>query len=512
MTGAGPPGSAAAVPVPSKGPLRRLMGNAASILSSEVVGRATSFAVYALIGRRLGSVAFGQLSLALSLVYTLQILAGCGQKSLMIREVAREPEAVRRQLRTITRLVLLGTLVSLVPLAVLIVAFRWDRTTTLVVLLTFTALAPYALSQAIEGIMQGLEQMRWIAIANIPAHLLKAVVVLALVLKGAGIEAVAVTIAASYWLILLAELVIMHRRLIPRDAERGVTTVVANARRGRSFLGVDIVYAIGTVIPVLVVSGLLGQGAVGVVGAAQQAVVPLSLAINSLILVTFPAMCRVFGSATARTREVIVNLTEAVLALVLPAILCVSFFAPFVTHLLYGNDQLDGAAHLLRLIVWWSVVNVVATVLGQTLWATDRERTSMMIGLWSGLTSLVGHLIFVRLLGLNGVAVAMAAVSVVILVQHYRPLASVVSARDLVVSAWRPGLACLVQLGVLFAVRPLGAIAGSAVSLVAYVAVVATLIRVDAMRGRRDQPLASLLAHLGHVEATGEHEEAVRCA
>lgn len=505
-------GGGSGAPTPqTHGSLRRLVSNAASILSSEVVGRATSFAVYALVGRRMGSTAFGQLSLGLSLVYTFQILAACGQKSLMIREIARNPDQVRRQLRTLVRLVTVGTLVSLVPLAVLIAGFRWDRTTTLVVLAIFTALLPYALSQAIEGIMQGLEQMRWIAVANIPFHLLKLALVVVLVQHGAGIELVAVTIAASYWMILAVELVIVWRRLIPPGAARGPTTVMANARRGRSFLGVDIVYAVGTVTPVLVVSGLMGQGAVGVVGAALQAVVPLSLAVNSLILVTFPAMCRVFGGAAARTREIMLSLTEAMLTLVMPAVLCASYFAPFVIHLLYGNDELAGAAHLLRLIVWGSLVNVVATVLGQTLWATDRERISMVIGLWSALTSLVGHLIFVSLFDFDGVVAAMALVSVVVLVQHYRPLASVVSARALAMTVWRPAVAGVAQLGAFFVASPLGSIVGALIGVVTYLVVIVALIRLDAARGRRQQPLASLVGLLGHAERA-KPEEAVRCA
>src|SRR5438552_17047754 len=72
--------------------LRRSLGNAASILASDVVNRGTSFVLYALVARYLGAFAFGQLSLALTLFYTFQVLAAAGLRTLVVREVARDKE------------------------------------------------------------------------------------------------------------------------------------------------------------------------------------------------------------------------------------------------------------------------------------------------------------------------------------------------------------------------------------------------------------------------------------
>src|SRR5207249_8586904 len=72
--------------------LGRILGNAASILASDVVNRGTSFVLYALVARYLGAFAFGQLSLALTLFYTFQVLAAAGLKTLVVREVTRHRE------------------------------------------------------------------------------------------------------------------------------------------------------------------------------------------------------------------------------------------------------------------------------------------------------------------------------------------------------------------------------------------------------------------------------------
>src|SRR4029077_4282047 len=70
--------------------LRKAGGNALSMLTSDVMNRATSFLMYALVARRLGAQEFGQLSLAFSLFYMFQVFAIAGLKVLVIRQVAKD--------------------------------------------------------------------------------------------------------------------------------------------------------------------------------------------------------------------------------------------------------------------------------------------------------------------------------------------------------------------------------------------------------------------------------------
>ena len=71
-------------------------GNAVSILTSDVMNRATSFVLYALVARRLGAHEFGQLTLAFTLFYTFQVFAVGGLKTLIVRQVAKDRAQTRR--------------------------------------------------------------------------------------------------------------------------------------------------------------------------------------------------------------------------------------------------------------------------------------------------------------------------------------------------------------------------------------------------------------------------------
>ena len=70
--------------------LRKTGGNALSILSSDVMNRATSFVLYALVARHLGVQEFGELTLAFTLFYVFQVFAVVGLKTLIIRQVAKD--------------------------------------------------------------------------------------------------------------------------------------------------------------------------------------------------------------------------------------------------------------------------------------------------------------------------------------------------------------------------------------------------------------------------------------
>ncbi|MEW5961181.1 MAG: oligosaccharide flippase family protein, partial [Chloroflexota bacterium] len=68
--------------------LRRIGGNVASLLSSNVVNKATTFALYAMVARYLSAFEFGQMSLALTYFFLFQVLAMAGLETHITRTVA----------------------------------------------------------------------------------------------------------------------------------------------------------------------------------------------------------------------------------------------------------------------------------------------------------------------------------------------------------------------------------------------------------------------------------------
>src|SRR4051794_28665389 len=68
----------------------RPMSNAVALFTSDAMNRATTFVLYALVGRALGATEFGRLAIALTFFYIFQVIASAGLKTLITREVAKD--------------------------------------------------------------------------------------------------------------------------------------------------------------------------------------------------------------------------------------------------------------------------------------------------------------------------------------------------------------------------------------------------------------------------------------
>src|SRR6184192_1733183 len=115
--------------------LRKTSANALSILSSDVMNRATSFVLYALVARHLGAHEFGQLTLAFTLFYAFQVFAVGGLKTLVIRQVAKDRAQTARYFFNGFPFGEINSNLSLPPLLGFLRLMHYSHTTTVIILL-----------------------------------------------------------------------------------------------------------------------------------------------------------------------------------------------------------------------------------------------------------------------------------------------------------------------------------------------------------------------------------------
>ena len=96
--------------------LHRITANAASILSRDVLNRATTFILYALVARHLGTYAFGQLSLALAFFYVFQVFAVGGLRTFITREVSKDTSKTNLYLINGSLIVVVFSLICIIIL------------------------------------------------------------------------------------------------------------------------------------------------------------------------------------------------------------------------------------------------------------------------------------------------------------------------------------------------------------------------------------------------------------
>ncbi|HEY7790811.1 MAG TPA: flippase [Vicinamibacterales bacterium] len=423
--------------------LRLILRNAAAILAADAVNRGTTFVLYTLVARYLGTFEFGQLALALALFYTFQMLAAAGLKTLIIREVARD--RARSSLYLINGAVILvaTTLLSLASLFVFVTLMGYSRSTASLILLLALGLVPVAFTTLFEALFQAWERMHFIAIANIPASILKASVAFVVLARGGRLFTLAVVILLTQAAVAAVEWQFLTRYVVRAHARIDLRWSLRMLRASAPFLGIDVTNAAYSSIQIVLLSVLAGETDVGLYGAASQVLVPIGLLFQSLTQTLFPVMCRRFEVDCRELKQLAERALVWLLAAAIPASLVLFIFADRVLALLYGAHKFHGAAPVLRILVWSLIFTATTHALGQVLLAGRREVITLRIVAVNAVVSLTLGLVLIERLGpLRGAPLAMLVAGFVNVVQHYVPVSRLVGgilpSRLMVTSAFSP--------------------------------------------------------------------------
>jgi O-antigen/teichoic acid export membrane protein len=425
--------------------LQRVISNALSILTSDVLNRATTFIIYALVARYLGAFEFGQLSLALTLFYTFQVMAGAGLKTLITREVAKDRTKTDCYLVNGSVVVVFFSLGSLIVLKLFLWLMAYSADTTAVILLLSLGLFPFALAAVCEGVLQAWERMNYIAYANVPANLAKIILAYGLMLQGRDLNHLIVLIVVSLVAVVGIEWWLLLRYITRPRLSFDLHFSLAITRTTVTFLGIDIIIAIWAGLNIILLSKLASEIEVGLFSAAAQLMVPVTLIFQSIVVSLFPLMCQRFNAGAQGLQRVAERLIEFLLIIALPTAVGLFFLSDSALLLLYGEAGFLQASAALRIMVGILVLRALTTALGHILLAGLKEKITLRIVTVNAVLSLVLGLIFITQFGLVGAAIASLLTAVVNYFQHYGPVSKLLPNLWLSRLVWKPVVAVTVM-------------------------------------------------------------------
>ena len=421
--------------------LRRLTGNFSSLLTSEVVNRATTFVIYALIARYLGAFKFGQLSLALTLFFVFQVFAGAGLKTLITREVARDRTKTADYLINGSAVVVVCSLLSMGALLLFVRLGNYSPGTTEFILLVSLGVLPFSLSVICKAVFQAWEQMHYIAWANVPVHIAKVGLAFLLLWSGYGLFELILLFLASYVIILALEWWLILRYITrPRlSIDRSFSLVMI--RSAAPFLGITGIVAINTSLDLLLLSRLTSEIEVGLYNAALQLITPLIILYETIMLSVFPEMCRRFTISIESLKRFSGPVLELLLAIAIPIMIGLLFLAEPVLLLLYGDADFVLASPALNILAWTLVLWAFTHVLGRALVASLREKVPFRIVLISTLMKLLLGLILISQYGLVGAAVSALLAAFAEALMHYISTSRLLFRMPIISLVWKPVVA-----------------------------------------------------------------------
>lgn len=421
----------------------RAAGNIASLLSSNVTIRATNFVMYVFVGRYLGAFQLGQLSLAMSLFYSVHRFALVGLKTLITREVAKDRRLTSMYFMNSSIIVALASIICSLMMILFVKILNYSQGTTTAILLLFWGLVPFTLSQICEGIFQAWEKMEFIAYAQVPLNLLQFAAVAVLLMFGFGIVHIVIAIVVSYVAILIVEWWFLARYITKSSLKLDVEFSKNLIKASYPFLGIQGTNAIKSSVNLVLLSKLLGETEAGIFSAANQLLAPMGLIFNNVVNSIFPLMVRKFKTGIQGLQRITEYLLEFLLAIALPAVVGLLITADAVLLFLYDDPEFLQAVVVLRIMVWLPLGDALTTALGQVLWASNNEKTTFRISVVNTLVKIMVGFILIQQFGLVGAPISTAVVLVLNLVQHYLPVSKLLSGIKVSRLIWRPLVATL---------------------------------------------------------------------
>jgi O-antigen/teichoic acid export membrane protein len=142
---------------------------------------------------------------------------------------------------------------------------------------------------------------------------------------------------------------------------------------------------------------------------------------------------------------------EAVVAVILPAVVGLVVIGDELLPFLYGGEGFSESVTVLRIVAWVALASAITTILGQTLWAAGRELVALRIDVVNAVVMITASLTFISLWGVPGAAIAALVVALLNVVQQYLPVAGLLDGFPMGRMLWRPVLAAVAMTAVLLA-------------------------------------------------------------
>ncbi len=456
------------------GTAQRAARNATALALSNVVAKGMQFGWQLALARWLGEAGYGTYGTIGALLAVGAAIPDFGMGLIVIRDVANRPQDGGRYLGAVLTLQPFLAAIGYGVLMIAALLFGYDSTLRALLALAAVNLLVDSLGNMCHTQLLALERMvipAAIAVGHIAVLMTLAAIALA---SGAGLWGfyIATTTAgllraAVYWIVLWR---IGVRPSLPMDRTVARSLLVNGAPIAvTSFLALAYQHA-----DKLLTTALIGKEGTGQLTAGFVIVFGVIELLSTTVLVaTYPVLSRAFGTGLHALFEFMLEkLAFFTLVVSVPIAIYISLLAGPLSALVFGAGY-TRTADVLKLLIWYAVVSMVANIFGLALTVQNRQRRLLVIRSIGLAFNVALLLVMLPTWGVPGAAAASLIAESVILVVLVRSFVFPADWWQRMVShIWRLGLVALVLVGIVLALRALHPVLAAVIGLPVYAALV----------------------------------------
>lgn len=356
---------------------RRIAKNAGVLMISQLVTWLLTLVLTIFLPRYLGAVAVGKLNLANSLWAIAAIIIAFGLDTLLVKDIARQPEHTPQllgnalALRMGLYLIAFALMIGYVQLA------GYPVETALVIYIIGLSVLVWQCIGVIQAALQGLEQMQYLSVGNIAGKAVNTVISISLLLLGQSVYLIAAvsTLAA---LVNLGLQIYFLNRLHPIRLRFNLRQVAHLMRAGWPYLLSGVFLVVYMQVDIVIIAWLVDERTIGWYGAADQLFGTLLFIPTVFMAAIFPTLSRLYASASDNLTLLMRKSFDLLLVLSIPIGLGVLVVADPLVVLLFG-PEFAGSGPILALLGIVLILTYQNMLIGQFLISIDRQNVWTLV-------------------------------------------------------------------------------------------------------------------------------------
>lgn len=345
--------------------IRTIFKNFSWVTVSQVITNLCAFVWTILIARYLGVTNYGILSFVIALTTFIGLGTDMGMTVYTTRELSRNILNTLKFVNNVIPLKIFLSVILCICSLIIVYAFGYPR---LVCVLTFIMFLEYSLISMfgfVNGVFQAHEELRPGSIGQIIYSISLVLLTLLVTYFDLGIIAVAISYAFAYLICLVYASYFLVRTYGKPKFEIDFTFWKNITIKSLPFGLTSIFYIIYFSIDTVMLSILSGNYATGLYNSAYKVISVFTAFYVIYQYVIFPLMSKLYAEDTNLLKVSFQQSFKYSLLILLPIIIGVYFYAPYLIDLIYTN-QFALAAGPMKILIWTVVflfINGVATSL-----------------------------------------------------------------------------------------------------------------------------------------------------
>ncbi|WP_415967651.1 flippase [Faecalitalea cylindroides] len=384
--------------------MNRVAKNAMWIIICRIVQSVLALVLNMLVARFLGPSNFGIITYASSLVAFVVPIMQLGLNNILVQELVNDPKSEGKILGTSIGLSLLSSFFCIIGLSIFVLFIHKDDFVTILVCILYSLILVFQAIDYIEYWYQSKLLSKYISIISLIAYSLVSVYRIFLLVNGKSVYWFALANALDY-LIISSLGIILYIRLGGNRLSFSGKLAKKLFSKSKHYILSAMMVTMFAQTDKIMINLMIDETNTGYYGAAVSCAGMTGFVFTAIIDSFRPTIFEGYKISMPTFERRLKILYSIIIYFSLLQSIIITIFSKLIIYILYGSDYMI-ASSCLSIIVWYTTFSYVGAIRDIWLLANDLQRYLWKINLMGALLNVVLNYFLIRIVGINGAAIA----------------------------------------------------------------------------------------------------------